>query len=62
MKNALVATKNFVVKHKTTLAVATVATTVICLQGKGLSEMNKFLKQEGLFDKYYALDAFVEAG
>lgn len=46
-------TKNFVVRHKT--AVAIVATTTVCylIHKEAIDEHNEFLTEHGLFDAYY---------
>lgn len=60
MKDKIVATKNFVVRHKTPLAVATAvtATTVACwkLHCKGIETHNIFLLENDLYDKFHQID------
>lgn len=54
MKNTLVSTKNFVVRNKTALLVATAAIAVIAIQQKGMKQHNDFLKEHNLYDSFYA--------
>lgn len=60
MKNKLNATKNFVVRHKTTFAVTTAvtATAAACwtLHKKGIETHNIFLLENGLYDKFHHID------
>jgi hypothetical protein len=62
MKNALVSTKNFVVRNKTRILVTTTATavTLVVIQARGLKLHNEFLEEHGLTDEFYA-DNSVEA-
>lgn len=56
-QNPLVATKNFVVKHKTKILITTtvVSTTAAVLMRTGIAQHNEFLKQHGLYEEFYAL-------
>lgn len=58
IKKNLTRTKDWFVDNKTTLLVSALAitATVATLQHHGIKSMNKFLEEEELFDKYYALD------
>jgi hypothetical protein len=58
MKDKLVNAKNAVVANRTKiLAVTTVvATTAVAIQARAIREHNKFLKENDLYDTYYAMD------
>lgn len=56
MKTKLASAKKFVQTHKTAIALGTVATGIIVLQHKGIKSLNEFLKENDLFDTYYAMD------
>lgn len=45
--------KEFVVKHKTTLAVAATATICLAANRAALKTHNDFLKEHDLYDEYY---------
>jgi hypothetical protein len=49
-----VATKNFVVKHKTAVAVATTVAVMTAINNKALSQHDDFLKQHDLYDEFYS--------
>jgi hypothetical protein len=53
MKNALITTKNFVLKHKEALIVGTALSAVVVLQNRGIQSLNKFLEEKDLFNEYY---------
>lgn len=53
MKKKLIASKNFVVKHKTAIAVTTTAAACLVLNHMALKQHNEFLKEKGLYDEFY---------
>jgi hypothetical protein len=53
VKKTVVSTKNFVVRHKTVVAVAVTATVLTAINRKALNEHDEFLKEHGLFEEYY---------
>ena len=58
VKQSVNSVKNVVAVNKTRILVATtvVATTAAVIQQRALQQHNKFLKEEGLYDKYYETD------
>lgn len=56
LANAVVSTRNFVVKHKTAIAVAATAATCIAVHVAVVKDYNEFLKEHNLFDKYFRMD------
>jgi len=50
---ALSSTKNFVVKHKTKIAVAATAVTCLAVNRSSLAQHNELLKEHGLYDAFY---------
>lgn len=53
VKKTVVSTKNFVVRHKTAVAVAVTATVCLALNRSALNQHDEFLKEHGLFEEYY---------
>lgn len=53
VKNALSKTKNFVVQHKTAIAVAATATAAVVIIRRNQKLFNEFLDEKGLMDEYY---------
>lgn len=53
MKNALIKSKDWVVKHKEAIVVGAIAIGAIALQRNGLKTLNAFLDEKGLSDEYY---------
>ncbi len=56
MKNALTPVKNFVDRNKTAIIVGTVGLSAIVLQRIAINQHNKFLKENGLYEEFYALE------
>lgn len=57
--NALTSTKNFVRRNQTKILVTAlvVTTTVAVVLKTGVNAQNQFLKDNGLFEKYYDIEA-----
>jgi hypothetical protein len=55
VKKTAVATKNFVVRHKTTVAVATTVAVMTVINKKALNQHDEFLKDHDLYDEFYNL-------
>lgn len=57
MKNRIVTAKNFVVRNERKILVTTtvVATTAAVVMRTGIKQHNEFLRENGLFDKFYEL-------
>lgn len=53
IKQAPAAVKNFVMEHKTTVAVLATATLGLALNRAALNSHNEFLKEHDLYDSYY---------
>jgi hypothetical protein len=53
MKNKLIATKNFVARHKVAIAVVGTAGTCIYLNRMALAQHDEFLREHGLYDQFY---------
>lgn len=53
IKQKFNSTKTFVVENKKQILGATAAITVIAIQARGISNLNKFLKEKDLYDEYY---------
>lgn len=53
VKKAAVSTKDFVVRHKTAVAVAATATVLTIINQKAIGQHNEFLKEHGLYDEFY---------
>lgn len=47
---------NFARKHRTAITVVATATPLIALQVRAANEMNAFLKEHDLYDKYYEMN------
>ena len=58
VKQKLTSARTVVAANKTRILVATtvVTTTVAVIQQRAIQQHNKFLKEEGLYDKYYETD------
>lgn len=58
MRDKINSARNFVSRHKTQMLTAglLVTTSVALAQHAGIKELNQFLKDNDLFDKYYALE------
>lgn len=56
MKKSLVTTKNFVKKHRVAIAVTATSVCWLYLMKKNAEQINEFLKEHDLFDKYYQMD------
>jgi hypothetical protein len=56
MKNKLVAAKNYVQAHPKHCALTATALALVALQNHGIGNLNEFLKENDLFDKYYLSD------
>ena len=54
--NPIIRTKNFVRRNRKAIITVAGLTTIILLQDAGIRSTNKFLKDEGLFEKYYHMD------
>jgi hypothetical protein len=54
VKKTVVSTKNFVVRHKTAVAVATTVLVLQACNRKALNQHDEFLKEHGLFNEFYA--------
>jgi signal transduction histidine kinase len=54
MKKTATAAKNFVVAHKTALAVTATAVTCLALNKRAMRMHDEFLKEKGLFEEFYA--------
>ena len=56
-QSPVTAVKNAVVRNKTRILIATNVATigVAVVMGKGLHQHNQFLKEQGLYDQFYAL-------
>lgn len=57
MNKPLASAKNFVVKHKVAIAVVTTASICLVINRMALSQHDEFLRENGLFDKFYTPDA-----
>lgn len=55
VRKSLRSTKNFVEKHKVAIAVTGTAVTCLYLNRLALQQHNDFLKENGLYDAFYAL-------
>lgn len=53
VKQTAVSTKNFVVRHKTAVAVATTITVMTIINRKSLEQHNEFLKEHGLYEAFH---------
>lgn len=53
LAKAVVSTQEFVVRHKTKIAVAATAATCIAIHVTVIKQHNDFLKEHDLFEKYY---------
>jgi hypothetical protein len=53
VKKTVVSTKNFVVRHKTAVAVATTVLVLQACNRKALNQHDEFLKEHGLFNEFY---------
>jgi hypothetical protein len=53
VKKTVVSTKNFVVRHKTAVAVAVTATVLTVINRKALDQHDEFLKEHGLYNEFY---------
>jgi hypothetical protein len=53
VKKTAVSTKNFVVRHKTVVAVAVTATVLTAINHKALDQHNEFLKEHDLYDAFH---------
>lgn len=58
MKKVIRSSKNFVLNHKTLIAVVCVTTVVIVKQADQLKELNGFLEAKNLVTEFYGADAF----
>jgi hypothetical protein len=54
VKKTAVATKNFVVRHKTVVAVAVTVAVMNTINHKALNQHDEFLKEHDLYDAFYA--------
>lgn len=52
-EKATASVKQFVVKHKTTIAVATTATVCLVINRVALTQHDDFLKERGLYNEFY---------
>lgn len=57
MKNRIVTAKNFVVRNerKILITTAVVTTTAAVVMRTGIKQHNDFLKENGLYDAFYAI-------
>lgn len=53
IEKATASAKNFVVRHKTKLAVAATATVCYAIHKSALDQHNEFLKEHGLYEQFY---------
>jgi len=53
-KTAIIRSKNFVVKHKTAVAVAATAAAGLALVYRNQKLFNEFLTEKGLMEEYYS--------
>lgn len=56
IEKATAATKKFVAKHKTKLAVAATVTGALVLHSKVVGQHNDFLKEHDLYDAFYTTE------
>jgi hypothetical protein len=56
MKNILVSSKNFVVRHQEAILVGALTGLVIVIQYRGTKSLNEFLKDQDLWETYYLQD------
>lgn len=54
LKQKAIATKDFIVRHKTAIAVVGTAATAVYLNRLALKQHDEFLKEKGLYDEFYA--------
>jgi PHD/YefM family antitoxin component YafN of YafNO toxin-antitoxin module len=55
VKNALSKTKNFVVQHRTAVAVTATATAAAVIIYRNQKQFNQFLDSKGLTDEFYKI-------
>lgn len=53
VKKTVVSTKNFVVRHKTAVAVATTVLVLQACNRRALDQHNEFLKEHDLYEEFY---------
>jgi hypothetical protein len=53
MKNKLNSTKNFVKKHRVAIAISGTAATCLYLNYRAMEIHNEFLREHGLYEKFY---------
>jgi hypothetical protein len=56
MRNKIAAAKTYVQTHKKLIALGVAMTTIIAIQNNGIQNLNEFLKENDLYDKYYQMD------
>jgi hypothetical protein len=56
MNAKLASAKNFVVRHKTAIAVTTTVVVMFAINRAALKQHDDFLKENDLYDKFYTLE------
>ena len=56
MKHKLIASKNYVSKHRVAFAIMGTALFALYINRLALGQHNEFLKEHGLYDAFYALE------